>query len=156
MENFEIASFEEIREEFLQRVTQVIWCNVATIDTQGRPRSRILHPVWEGHIGWVATRRNTLKSKHLDHTHYVSLAYITDVAKPVYADCEVTWIDDLAEKTRIWNFIKDTPEPVGYDPTPIFGSVENENLGVLKLTPWRIEVADFPIHRHIWHVNKEL
>ena len=35
-----IATFAEIADEFLERVNKAVWCNVATIDTKGRPRSR--------------------------------------------------------------------------------------------------------------------
>jgi hypothetical protein len=28
------------------------------------------------------------------------------------------------EKQRIWNLFKTTPEPVGYDPEPTFGSID--------------------------------
>lgn len=155
MENLKVASFADIRDGFLARVSKCVWCNVATVDGQGRPRSRILHPVWEDSIGWIITRRHSFKSKHLDQNPYVSLAYIADVAKPVYADCVAQWVDDRAEKLRIWDFVKETPPPLGYDPTPIFGSVEHEDYGVLKLTTWRIEIANFPKDRYIWHAPKE-
>lgn len=63
----EITNFSEIEEEFIQRVHTMGWCNVATVDSRGRPRSRLLHPIWEGITGWIATHRNSHKSKHLAH-----------------------------------------------------------------------------------------
>jgi hypothetical protein len=33
--------FFAIEEEFLRRVNNMVWCNVATVDSQGGPRSRI-------------------------------------------------------------------------------------------------------------------
>ena len=54
----EVSSFAEIETEFIERVHHMVWCNVATIDTLDRPRSRILHPLWEGTVGWITTRRN--------------------------------------------------------------------------------------------------
>lgn len=155
MQNLNVASFDEIREEFFQRISQVVWCNVATIDTQGRPRSRIWHPIWEDMVGWIATRRHTLKTKHLEQNPYVSLAYIADVAKPVYVDCTAVWDDDMVTKIHVWNLFKQAVPPLGYDPAPIFGSVEDEHFGILKLMPWRIEVANFPVNRQIWHAAKE-
>ena len=68
----EVASFSELEAEFIERVHRVVWCNVATIDTHNRPRSRILHTIWEGPVGWIATNRHTLKTKHLLHNPYVS------------------------------------------------------------------------------------
>src|SRR5215470_9726844 len=97
-----VSSFSEIEDEFLSRVHKIVWCSVATQDTQNRLRSRILHPLWEGPIGWVGTRRHSLKAKHLAHNPYVSLAYIADVARPIYVDCLAGWEDDLAVKERVW------------------------------------------------------
>jgi hypothetical protein len=36
------------------------------------------------------------------------------------------------------------PEPLGYDPAGIWGTVENPEFGVLMLQPWRIELVDGP------------
>jgi hypothetical protein len=140
----EVADFSEIAEEFTRRVTTMIWCSVATVDAKQRPRSRILHPLWEGSTAWVCTHRNSLKSKHLERNPYVSLAYIMDFWKPVFADCTAAWIDDLNEKRRVWELCKSTPPPVGFDPATDFVSYDHENFGLLKLTPWRIAVVTFP------------
>ena len=154
----EVADFSEIESEFIQRVHSLVWCNVATVDQQQRPRSRILHPFWEGATGWVATHRNSYKNKHLAHNPYVSLAYFssTEVMKPVYVDCTAEWMDDPNEKRRIWELFLNAPPPLGFDPTPDFISPTHENFGVLKLTPWRIALVNFPAPSHeagqrIWH-----
>ena len=56
-------------------------------------------------------------------------------------DCRADWQDDPATKERIWELFKTTPEPVGYDPIAFWpGGVSDPNFGVLKLTPWRLEV----------------
>jgi hypothetical protein len=154
----EVMHFSEIEEEFIQRVHTMVWCNVATIDSQQRPRSRILHPIWEGSTGWIATHRNSYKSQHLGYNPYVSLAYITDIMKPVYADCTTVWIDDLAQKQRIWDLFKNTPPPLGFDPALDFVSPDHENFGLLKLTPWRIALVTFPAESHevgqrIWRMR---
>ena len=129
----QVTNFSEIEAEFIQRVHTMVWCSVATVDAQQRPRSRILHPIWEGSTGWIATHRNSYKSKHLAQNPYVSLAYITDAFKPVYADCTAAWIDDLAQKRRIWDLFKTTPPPLGYDPAQDFVRPDHENFGLLKL-----------------------
>lgn len=49
----EVASFGEIEVAFLERIQWMVWCNVATVDTLGRPRSRILHPLWESNASWI-------------------------------------------------------------------------------------------------------
>ncbi|HXV44531.1 MAG TPA: pyridoxamine 5'-phosphate oxidase family protein, partial [Anaerolineae bacterium] len=101
MERIRVTSFRDIEKEFIERVHSIVWCSVATVDTQNRVRSRILHPLWEGSTGWIITRRNSLKAKHLAHNPFVSLAYIADIAHPVYADCTAEWADDLESKQRV-------------------------------------------------------
>ena len=87
---------------------------------------------------------------------YVSLAYITDMFKPVYAECRAEWVDDLAEKQRIWDLFKNTPEPLGYNPAHDFITYDHEDFGLLKLTPWRIDLVTFPVESfdkgtRVWH-----
>ena len=53
----EVATFAEIEEEFRKRVGKIVWCTVTTVNRQDRPRSRILHPLWEGSTGWIATSK---------------------------------------------------------------------------------------------------
>ena len=116
----EVASFAEIEEEFTARVSRIVWCTVATVDTQGRPRTRILHPIWEGSTGWIATGRHSLKEKHLAANPYLSVSYWDQEHPQVYVDAKAEWQDDQAEKLRIWNLYKDTPVPYGYDPAIIW------------------------------------
>src|SRR5690606_4076991 len=59
-----IADFSEIEAEFIQRVHTMVWCNVATVDSRNRPRSRVLHPIWEGSTGWITTHRSSHKARH--------------------------------------------------------------------------------------------
>jgi pyridoxamine 5'-phosphate oxidase-like protein len=151
METIEVAEFADIAEEFAARTTRMVWCNVATIDAQGRPRSRILHPIWEGNVGWITTDPRTLKARHLARVPYVSLAYVAAPEKPAYADCLAQWVDDLAQKQRTWDLVAATPAPLGFDPAPIYGSPDGPRFGLLKLTPWRIEVSTPPEGRRVWH-----
>jgi hypothetical protein len=137
----DVARFADIETEFIDRVHRVVWCNMATVDTKGRPRSRIMHAIWEGKTGWIATRRASFKNRHLAANPYVSLAYIAETARPVYVDCVASWADDASEKHRIWDLFATAPEPLGYDPTPVFIAPDHPNFGVLKLTPWRIAVV---------------
>lgn len=49
----EITHFEDIQAEFMARAQQAVYCNVVTVDRKGRPRSRVMHLIWEGPVGWV-------------------------------------------------------------------------------------------------------
>lgn len=148
----EATSFAEIEAEFIERVHSVVWCSVATLDTHNRLRSRVLHPIWEGATGWIATGRHTVKSKHLAHNPTVALTYMADPLRPVYVECHAEWADDDATKQRIWELFRTTPPPLGYDPALFFGAVDSPDFGVLRLTPWRIELADLfnPDKQRIW------
>ena len=152
----DVATFAEIEAEFHERVGRVVWCNMATVDGQGRPRSRVVHPIWEGSTGWIGTRRNSFKNQHLAANPFVSLAYIADVARPVYIDCRADWADDLEEKRRVWELFKAAPEPLGYDPAPFFIAPDHPGFGVLKLTPRRIAVVtQSPPNSLVWRGNAD-
>jgi len=155
-----IKDFSEIEEEFIQRVHTMVLCSAATVDSRQRPRSRILHPYWEGLTGWVATHRNSYKSKNLERNPYISLAYTANPMNPVYADCTATWIDDLDQKHRVWALFKNAPPPLGFDPAQDYVSADHESFGLLKLKPWRIALVSFPAPSHevgqrIWHSQEE-
>jgi general stress protein 26 len=137
-----VTSFAEIEAEFLSRVHRAVWCNVATVDTQGRPRSRVLHTIWEGPTGWTATHRHSPKARDLERNPFVSLAYIADVVYPVYVEAEAHWDDTAEGRQHVWDLFLHAPPPLGYDPASIYGSVETANYGVLRITPYRIELGN--------------
>jgi hypothetical protein len=146
--------FDGMSEEFLARVFTVVWCNVATVDGKGRPRSRILHPYWEATpdpVGWILTRRNSFKGTLLERNPYISCAYVADITKPVYAECATSWVEEIEEKQRIWDAFRHAPAPMGYDPALIFSQVDDPGLGLLRLDPWRIQVEQLPPGiRKVW------
>jgi hypothetical protein len=146
-----VADFAEIEQEFIERVHRRVWCSAATVDTRNRPRSRVLHPIWEGSTGWVMTGRHTLKTKHLAYSPFLSLTYL-DIADPftsVYAECRAEWVDEVAEKQRVRDLFAGTPPPLGYD---LGLSADNPDYGLLKLTPWRIELGDWFGEPKIWQI----
>jgi general stress protein 26 len=125
----------------------------ASIDPQNRPRTRVLHPIWQGATGWISTHRQSTKSKHLAHSPYLSLAYAADPFKPVYVECTAEFMDDLETKSWLWNLALNTPEPIGYNPALDFISYDNPTYGVLKLTALRIEVYSLGIGTKIWQAK---
>ncbi|HEU0115654.1 MAG TPA: hypothetical protein VFQ80_13300, partial [Thermomicrobiales bacterium] len=75
----------DLAAEFHDRAARMVCCNMATVDERDRPRSRIVHPIWEDSLGWIGTWRTavnsanfarSLKVRQLAHNLYVSLAYI--------------------------------------------------------------------------------
>jgi general stress protein 26 len=146
----QIDSFSDIRDEFLERVNRHVYCNLATIDPQGRPRSRVIHVVWEGATGWITTNPTYPKARHLAANPYVSLGYVADIAAPAYAECRAEWVSEFDEKKRTWEMIKALPAPLGFDPAPINGAPDDPRFGLIKLTPWRIQLCDPPAYHRIW------
>ncbi|MBL8154447.1 MAG: pyridoxamine 5'-phosphate oxidase family protein [Anaerolineae bacterium] len=150
----QVQQFAEIEQEFIERVFRVVWCAVATVDAHNRPRTRVLHPYWEvvdgRPVGWIATGRHTAKAGHLAQNAHVSLAYVGEVAKPVYVECLAEWQDDAASKQHVWDAFKNAAPPMGYDPEPIFKAVDDPDFGILKLTPWRVEVTNYPHGTYVW------
>ena len=137
----DVSSFDEIKDEFMDRVRTIVWCMVATVDRRGRPRTRVLHPIWEGTTGWIATNRHSLKEKHLAKNPNVSLGYWDREAGLAYVDCLAEWDDAPEQKRRIWELFKATPPPLGYDLAMIWPQgPDDPDYGLLKLTAHRIEI----------------
>jgi general stress protein 26 len=138
----EIDNFSVIEVEFHRRISKIIWCTFTTVNEQNRPRSRMVHPIWHGHEGWLATGRGSHKAKHIAHNPFVSLTYWDPDHQQVYAECKAIWVDDQASKQRVWDLYRDTPAPLGYDLSRFWpAGIADDNFGLLQLIPWRIELS---------------
>ncbi len=140
-----VASFSEIEADVQARSARIAWATVATVDRKGRPRTRILHPIWETvdgkPVGYIATDRGSHKGKHLAQNPNVSVSYWDQAHEQMYVDAVAEWADDAAEKRRVWDLFKNAPPPLGYDPVMIWpDGPDAPSFGVLKLTPWRVEL----------------
>ena len=64
-----MTSLEQIAPAFVDMAHSIVWASVATVDSDARPRSRILHPIWEWDgtdlFGWIATVPTPVKRRHL-------------------------------------------------------------------------------------------
>ena len=141
-----MADFSETASAFVKMAHEIVWCNVATIDKKGRPRSRVLHPIWElkGEelVGWIATGPTRTKKEHLRISAYVSCNYWAKNQDTCLAECHVSWVEEPEAKQVIWDKFVNGPAPVGYDPSMIPGweSAASENFAGLRLDPWRLRV----------------
>lgn len=147
-----VRSFAEIEDDFFERAHRMVWCSVATVDLAGRPSSRVLHPIWERvegglPVGWIGTWRSSPKGKHLAANPHVSLAYVSDVATPLYVECTAEWANSREAKQHVWDLFANAAPPLGFDPATIFKSVDYEDFGVLKLTPWKVQFGDMGGYR---------
>lgn len=125
---------------------QIVWASAATVDAQGRPRSRVLHPIWQWDgktlIGYIGTGPTPTKRAHLEKSPFISLNYWAPSQDTCVADCRVSWAFDDETRTRIWNLFRETPAPVGYDPAIIPGwdKPTSSSFAVLRLEPWHLRV----------------
>ena len=65
---------------FMEAARRIVYCSLATVDRRGRPRSRLVHAVWElgsegGLVGWVGSRPTPMRRAHIERTPYVSCFY---------------------------------------------------------------------------------
>ncbi len=141
-----MESLESVAPSFVEMAHQIVWASAATVDRKGRPRSRVLHPIWEWDgkelVGWIGTGPTPIKRAHLDASPFVSLNYWTPSQDTCVAECAASWHFDDATCTRVWNLLKDGPEPVGYDPAiiPGWNAPTDEAFAALRLDPWRLRV----------------
>lgn len=96
-----IGQFADIEAELMTRVSQVAYCIMTTVDRLNRPRSKVMHPIWDGPNGWAVSRSDSYKANHLVFNPAISLAYIPTKEKPVYVDGFAEWVGTVGEKQRI-------------------------------------------------------
>lgn len=130
---------------FHEVACEIVWCSLATVDRRGRPRSRLVHPVWEptpdgGLDGWLLTRPTPLKLAHIAHSPFVSCSYWSPSHDVAVAECAAVW-GTAEERRYAWDLVQRLDPPVGFDPAPMFGGVDADDCAVLRLTPWRTRSA---------------
>jgi hypothetical protein len=131
---------------FVEMAHRVVWCTVATTRGDGRPASRVLHPIWEWDgtdlTGWIATSPLSPKAADLAHQPAVSLTYWAPSHDTCTADCDTAWETSADERQAGWDRFADGPAPVGYDPSiiPQWTSPAAEAFGILRLVPTRLRV----------------
>ena len=139
-------NLSEVAPAFVEMAHRIVWCSAASVDTKGRPRSRILHPIWEWDganlVGWIATGPTPTKRAHLKASPYLSLSYWSPSHDTCVADCRATLLFDDETRTMVWNRFAQAPKPVGYDPTIIPGwtAPTVESFAALRVEPWRLRV----------------
>jgi hypothetical protein len=131
---------------FVAVAHRIGWCTHATVDRRGRPRSRLVHPIWEptedGLVGWLTSRPTPLRRAHLAATPFVSCSYWDPSHDVAVAECAASWIED-EHKRHAWDVFRAAPAPAGYDPATIWpDGPDDPDAGVIRLDPWRLKVAD--------------
>lgn len=144
------TSIDEILDEFLNRANRMVYGLLATVDPAGWPRTRVVHPVWEGSTCWVTGFPSAPKRRDLAANPRVSLAYDKEPFTPAYAECFAEWVTDLPTQQHAWDYIKSIEPPLGFDPAMIYGAIDSPRFGLLKLTPVRLQLYDAPARFRRW------
>lgn len=138
----------EVGPAFAEMANRMVYCTLATVDRRGRPRSRMVHSLWEWDgsslVGWVGSMVTPTKSAHLRNNPHVSCNYWdgAEAYDTCVAECRAELLLDAASRHEGWERFRSTPPPLGYDPSIIPGwdSPDSPNWGVLRLDPWRLRV----------------
>jgi hypothetical protein len=136
----------DVAPAFVEMAHRIVWCSAATVDSRGRPRSRILHPIWiwEGDhlVGWIATDPTPVKRSHLDAHPYMSLSYWAPSQETCVAECRAALVFDDETRTMVWNLFLQAPPPLGYDPQiiPSWKRPTVDSFATVRLEPWRLRV----------------
>ncbi|WP_431887853.1 pyridoxamine 5'-phosphate oxidase family protein [Nocardiopsis alba] len=140
-----VQDFAAVREDFDAIVGAVVYSTMTTVDAKGRPRSRVLIPVWETGgeepLGWLGTYRTPVKTAHLRGNPHASFSYWSPAQNTVSVDVVAEWIDDPRVREHVWDLYRHgSPPGAGYDPGGFWEGPGDPRFQVLRLEPWRIQV----------------
>jgi general stress protein 26 len=149
MDAITTAALDELMPDLEDRITSTIWCTLATTDGAGRPRTRIVHPVWEigdQVVGWLGTRTGTPKLRHLEAHPWASLLYWDPRHQQVTIDARATIHTDDETCTRVWSLMAGLPEPYGFDPAPMWpDGATGAGFTVVRIEPVRVSLFGDPV-----------
>jgi hypothetical protein len=136
---------DAVMRDVLTVTRRIVWCALTTVDEAGRPRNRVVHPVWErtgdGLRGWVTTRRSPVKTAHLASNPHVGCAYVGADHDVAYLDCTARWAS-AEERHHAWALCRALPAPAGFDPATIWpDGPDSAGAEVLCLEPYRVQVG---------------
>lgn len=151
-----INDFAELAPDFLRITGETVFCTATTVDASGRPRNRMLHPIFvvrDGRpVGWALTGRTPAKTQHLAANPHLACSYWNPSQDTVFLDCVAAWTEDDAEKHQVWDLFLTTPTPLGWGPEGMagYGSERWHNpvFTPLRLDPWRVQVmsgSEYPL-----------
>jgi hypothetical protein len=105
---------DDALESFLAIAQRIVYATLATVDPRGRPRSRIVHPVWELEegrlVGWVGTRPSRLKRESLGFSGFASCLYWDHAHDVAVAECAAAWAPP-ERRREAWERLAAAGEP---------------------------------------------
>jgi Pyridoxamine 5'-phosphate oxidase len=133
---------------YLRITAETVFCTATTVDADGRPRNRMLHPIFVVRdvepVGWALTGRTPLKVRHLAANPHMACSYWSPSHDTVFVDCVAHWVEGDADKQRVWELFLETPQPLGWGADGMAGygpdKWRNPIFTPLRLEPWRVQV----------------
>ena len=132
------------------------WAYLATADGN-QPKVRVVHPAFEGERLWVATGRDSAKARQIGKNSNVQLFYQIG-AEMIHLTVtgKAAFVEDLAEKKRIWNGHVFDYELGQFWPA----GPESKDFGLMLITPARIELTSLPVMTtgkkpEVWHAQRK-
>ena len=142
-----MTDLAKIAPQFVEMAHRIVWAAAATVDAKGRPRTRVLHPLWlwDGKAlhGWIATGPTPQKRAQLAASPNIALNYWAPSQDTCLAECRASWAFDDATRKQVWDLFKNAPAPVGYDPAiipPWKDGPTSPAFAAIRLEPWRLRL----------------
>lgn len=137
-------------------IEDVVWCTLATVGPDGRPRTRVVHPVWDwdAGVGWITRRGTPLQRRHLEHQPAVSCGWWSPSHHVAHVDALATWVPE-EEKQAVWDRCSAEPEPLGFDPSPMFpDGPSGVGFAPIRLEPYRVRVVRVGEQPVLWSADR--
>jgi PPOX class probable F420-dependent enzyme len=120
--------------------------HIATVRPDGSPHVARVWPAVDGQTIWIGTRASSGKARNLRAHPRAALMF--EPAGEAYVNGDVDVVSDLATKQRIWD-----SGIFPYQMEGFFGSADNDDFVLLKVTPRRAIVmtqGESGIRRDTW------
>lgn len=144
-----VAGLDMVGPPFAEMANRMVHCTLVTVDRHCRPRSRIVHAMWEWDgtslVGWVGSIVSPMKRAHLERNPYVSCSYWNgaEAYDACVAECRAELLLDEVSRREGWERFKSAPPPLGHDPGTIpqwKDGPASPRWGVMRLEPWHLRV----------------
>ncbi|MFN0089667.1 MAG: pyridoxamine 5'-phosphate oxidase family protein [Acidimicrobiales bacterium] len=110
--------------------------HLAAASPTGEPHVSVVAPILEEGRLWIMTRATSGKAARLAANPRAALVWRSaKTSSEAYLYGRAELVDDLAEKRRLW-----TSGRLPFDPAAFFGSAENPDLVLVRITPTRAVV----------------
>ncbi len=112
--------------------------HLATVGPDGRPHVSVVAPGIDGETIWIGTRWSSRKARNLAATPLAALVWQPQAE--IYVDADVELVDEIATKQRLWD-----GAVFPYDPTAFFGSVDDPDYLLLRLSPTSASIMEMTV-----------